>query len=197
MSKAYAALVGQFFRDLDRGWAFEIDKTEESLQRYIADHAHEFPNSCLNLTHDDVNFNIPIDTNDNDVLMAAIVGVSECGYEGVLKDLLPFWTTPHSIALREAADAGDIGCAQLLLGVCDAKYDNSVALRMACLNDDAEMFNLLLPVSDVNAAWDVLTKLNLTNVSKNQCLDRLQAIVQRQTIEENIPSTAHTVQRKM
>jgi hypothetical protein len=115
----------------------------------------------------------------------------------VLKDLLPFWTTPHSIALREAADAGDIGCAQLLLGVCDAKYDNSVALRMACLNDDAEMFNLLLPVSDVNAAWDVLTKLNLANVSKNQCLDRLQAIVQRQTIEENIPSTAHAVQRKM
>lgn len=197
MSKAYATLVGQFFRDLNSGWTFEIDETEASLERYIADHAYEFPNSCLHLTHKDVKFNIPIDTNDNDVVTAAIIGVSGCGYDGLLKKLLPFWTHPHSVALREAVDCGHIVCAELLLDVCDATFDKSVALRFACTNEDVEMFNLLLPVSDANAALQALTKLPQTYMHNNECFKRLQAIVQRQTIEENIPSTAHTVQRKM
>lgn len=197
MSKVYATLVGQFFRDLDLGWTFEIDKTEESLQRYIADHAHEFPNSCLRLTHDDVKFNIPIDTQDNDVVTAAIVGVCECGYDWLLETLLPFWTTPNSRALTEAADSGHIVCVELLLAVCDATFDNSVALRRACMNDDIEMFNVLMPVSDVNAALEALTKLPQAYMRNNQCFERLQSIVQRHTIEQNIPSTGHTAKRKM
>lgn len=197
MSKAYATLVGQFFRDLNSGWTFEIEQTEASLQRYILDHAHEFPNSCLHLTHKDVKFNIPIDTNDNDVVTAAIVGVCECGYDWLLETLLPFSTTPNSRALTEAADSGHIVCVELLLAVCDATFDNSVALRRACMNDDIEMFNVLMPVSDVNAALEALTKLPQSYMRNNQCFERLQSIVQRHTIEQNIPSTGHTAQRKM
>lgn len=197
MSKAYATLVEQFFRDLDLGWTFEITESEESLKRYIGDHPHEFPSNCLRLTHDDIKFNIPIDTQDNDVVTAAIVGVCECGYDWLLKTLLPFWTAPNSIALKEASDSGHIGCAELLLDVCDATFDNSVALRCACMNEDTEMFNLLLPVSDVNAALKALKKLPQAYMRNNQCFERLQSIVQRQTIEQNIPSTGHTAQRKM
>lgn len=197
MSKAYATLVKQFFRDLDGGWTFEIQDSEESLKRYIVDHPHEFPNSCLRLTHDDVKFNIPIDTTDNDVVTAAIVGVCECGYDWLLKTLLPFWTAPNSIALKEAADAGHIVCAELLLGVCDAKFDNSVALRYACMNDDAEMFNLLLPVSDANAVLDVLKKRPQEHMRNNECFERLQAIVQHQTIGEQVASLGNTSVRKL
>lgn len=199
MSKAYATLVEQFFRDLDRGWAYQIDQTAESLERYIVDHAHEFPNSCLHLTHEDINFNIPIDTNDNDVVTAAIVGVAECGYGELLKTLIPFWTTPDSTALQKAVYSGHIGSVKLLLGVCDATFDNSVALGQACVNRDTEIFNLLLPVSDAKAALDLLirAKYHQGNLRNNECFERLQSIVQRQTIEENIPSTGHTAQRKM
>jgi len=197
MPKAYATLVGQFFRDLNSGWTFEIEETEAGLKRYIADHAYEFPNSCLHLTHKDVKFNIPIDTNDNDVVTAAIVGVSECGYDWLLKDLLPFWTQPYSVALREAVDSGHIVCAQLLLDVCDPTFDNSVALRFACTNEDVEMFNLLLPVSDANAALQALKKLPPAHMRNNECFERLQAIVQRKTIGEQVASLGHTSVRKM
>lgn len=198
MSKAYATLVERFFRDLYSGWTFHITDSEESLKRYIGDHPHEFPPNCLRLTHDDVKFNIPIDTHDNEVVTAAIVGVCECGYDWLLETLLPFWTTPNSTALKETADSGHIVCAELLLGVCDARFDNSVALQRACMNDDAEMFNLLLPVSDANAALEaLLTKLPETYVRNNQCFERLQSIVQRQTIEQHIPSTGQAAQRKM
>lgn len=197
MSKAYATLVERFFRDLDSGWTFEITESEESLKRYIGDHPHEFSPNCLRLTHDDIKFNIPIDTQDNDVVTAAIVGVCECGYDWLLAKLLPFWAAPDSIALKEAADSGHIVCAELLLDVCDASFDNSVALRCACMNEDTEMFNLLLPVSDANAALDALTKLPQAYMRNNQCFERLQSIVQRQTLETHIESSGVVAQRKI
>lgn len=202
MSKAYATLVEQFFRDLDVGWVFEIEKSEKRLNTYIVDHPHEFPNSCLRLTHDNLNFSIPIDTSDTDVVTAAVVGVSQCGYVALLKTLLPFWKKPKNIAIKEAADAGHQECVRLLLTVCNAKYDNSVALQFACMNDDVEMFNLLLPVSEPKDALRVLMGHmqdtdRFAYMEKNECFQRLQSVVQRKTIGAHVAHAGNPMQRKI
>lgn len=199
MPDAYATLVREFLSDVDVGWSFEIKASYQRLNDYISNHPHEFPNTCLRLVHEDIDFDIPINTSNQEVVTAAVCGVSECGFADLLTQLMPHWSEPRDDIIKYVADAGHVECAAILLTVCSALDDNSRGLQNACINDDTEMFNVLLPVSDPHAAWAALHKHPslIISIGKQECFARLESIVQRQTLGQHVGLMGKHNQRKM
>ena len=199
MPDAYATLVKEFLSDVDVGWSFEIKASYQRLNEYISNHPYEFPVTCLRLVHEDIDFNIPIDTSNPEIVTAAVCGVSECGFADLLTQLMPHWSEPRDDVIKYVADAGHVECIEILLTVCSALDDNSRGLQNACINDDTDMFNVLLPLSDPQAAWAALHKHPslILSIGKNDCFQRLEAIVQRQTIAQQVGLAGQSVQRKM
>ena len=62
--------------------------------------------------------------------------------------------------LELAAFRQDTDAVKILLPYCDPKENNSIALQWACEFEQQEMFDCLLPVSDVEAAYKAIILMN-------------------------------------
>ena len=174
----YPHIVQELIKSLYTGRRTKIPTLKKNMDVYIEKHPDEFAGERLGLVVRGVE--IRLNPNDQETLTTAIIGVGRGGDAVLLQSLLEYWTTPDDSVLDWVADAGKLDCVAVLLDKCNPKFENSLALQSACLNDDRELFELLLPVSDPQAAManllaiDTIEKHIDKPLSENACFAHLQ-----------------------
>ena len=120
----------------------------------------------------------------SDVGLAASVAASS-GCTSILQKLLAHCSPSEHLSrgLVGAVSHHHDECAKLLIGVCDARYLSSRALVVAFEHNNWELFDLLVPHSDIGQAQ---TWIGKDNQNWDKALARRQ-----QTVLQNCVETGH------
>lgn len=212
-TRRYSLILSELFEQAERGCAWKVEQLEEEIAAYMEEHSGEFGSpvlpfaitwscGCAHVQLPSRAFpwcTLPIPLTDPECVNVSVLGAAKAGYDNLLTPLLAYWT-PNDQALIEASKAMRARCVALLLPYCNARHNGSAALQEACINDDEEVFELLLPCSDAKEAWEgVRSKHDFHVLAASKMFARLEALVQHQNISQvlNAPLASHSKERKL
>lgn len=212
-TRRYALILSELFDQAEWGHAWKVEQLEEEIAVYWKEHSGEFGSrvlpfaitwscGCAHVQLPSRAFpwcTLPIPLTNPECVHVCVMGAAKGGHDNLLEPLLAYWT-PNDQVLIEASKAMSARCVALLLPYCNARHNGSAALQEACINDDEEVFELLLPCSDAKEAWEgVRSKHDFHVLAASKMFARLEALVQHQNISQvlNAPLASHSKERKL
>lgn len=126
----------------------------------------------------------------------ALITAVEHEHVSCVRLLAPHIDITKTDILTRAVQNKDIECVRILLPYSDPKFCNSDALQWASHHNNQDIFDLLYPVSDPQAALDEMLSQGPPSEYTNMLEARIKVQLEKEFIEQQLDASNKLNQRK-